>query len=310
MRALRSACWAAMALLLVAGTACSSDDGQELPAPAPSSTTTTTTVVDFSEVALAPIAPGKAPPVTRPPGPGKASIAGKVVDDAGAPVPQALVRATYFFDPDKPEVIEALSGVDGTFRFEKLYGGRWRIRAWLAPVLATLEQPAFFLGATEQKVVDLKVKAVPDLDVTSKMAPDPPLVGWPAELAVLVVGQTVDPEGKVVRTPQGATEVTLAVSGHWSLGGASATKATDDDGTARWTMSCDEEGVHEAKLTVAGREFPVTLPSCLSPASTTTAPTTTTGPSSSTSSTKPKPKTTTTTRPRSTSSTRPAVQPQ
>jgi hypothetical protein len=304
----RSACAAVLALCLVAGADCSKDDGKTLPAPNPSSTTTTSAPVDFSEVALAPITPGKEPPVTRPPGPGKASIAGRVVDSSGAPVPLAMVRATYFLDPAKPEVIEALSGADGSYRFEKLYGGRWRIRAWLAPVLATLEQPAFFLGATEQKVVDLKVKAVPDLDVTSKMAPDPPLVGWPAELAVLVVSQTVDPEGKVLRDPLGGTEVTLTPGSSWSIEGA-AVRLTDPDGTTRWTMSCGDEGVHPASVTVLGREFPITLPSCLSPASTTTATTTTTGPSSSTSSTKPKPKTTTTTSPRSTSSTRPGVTP-
>ncbi len=305
--ALRSAGWAAVALCLVAGSACSSDDGKALPVPKASSTSTATTVLDYSEVALAPIAAGKAPPVTRPPGPGKASIAGRVVDATGAPVPQAMVRATYFFDPAKPEVIEALSGPDGGYRFQRLYGGRWRIRAWLAPTLATLEQPAFFLGATEQKVLDLKVKAVPDLDVTSKMAPDPPLVGWLAELAVLVVNQTVDAEGKVVRLPVGATEVTVGLTASWSLGDAPATKLTDVDGTARWTMSCGDEGVHAAKLVVSAREFPLTLPSCLSPASTTTVPPTTIGPSSST--TKPKAKTTTTTRPRSTSSTRAGVQP-
>lgn len=307
---LRSAGWALMALCLVAGAACSSDDGKSLPAPKPSTSTTTTTLVDFSEVALAPVAPGKAPAVTRPPGPGKASIAGKVIDDKGTPVAGALVRATYFFPPDKPEVIEVLSGEDGRYRFGRLYGGRWRIRAWLAPVLATLEQPAFFLGAAEEKVVDLKVKAVPDLDVTSKMAPAPPLVGWPAELAVLVVSQTVDSEGKVVRTPVAATDVTLSLAGNWSIDSGSATQPTEADGTARWTMSCGAEGVHAASLVVSGREFPLTLPSCLSPASTSTA--TTTDPASSTSSTKPKPKPkpTTTTRPRSSSSTRPGVQPQ
>jgi hypothetical protein len=305
---LRCAFAAAISFCLLAGAACSSGDGKTLPAPRPSSTTTTTVAVDFSEVALAPIAPGKAPPVTRPPGPGTASIAGKVVDTSGAPVPQALVRATYFLDPAKPDVIEALSGDDGRYRFDRLYGGRWRIRAWKAPVMATLEQPAFFLSAGEQKALDLKVRAVPDLEVTSRMAPDPPLVGWPAELAVLVVSQTVNPEGKVERSPVGATEVALTAGSSWAVEGPSA-KLTDADGTARWTMYCGDEGVHTASLTVAAREFPLTLPSCLSPASTTTATTATTGPSSSTSATKPKPRTTTTTRPRSTSSTRPAVLP-
>jgi carboxypeptidase family protein len=300
-----------LAVCLAAG-ACSSDDGQSLPTPNSSSTTTTTVPLDFSEVALAPIAPGKEPPVTRPPGPGKASIAGKVVDTSGTPVPGAMVRAAYYFDPAKPEIIEALSGPDGGYRFDRLYGGRWRIRAWQAPVLATFEQPAFFLGAAEQKVVDLKVKAVPDMDVTSTMAPDPPLVGWLAELAVLVVTQTVDPEGRVVRTPLGGITVGISGDGSWTMSQPAA-QLTEADGTVRWTMSCGSEGVHNLSVTVAPgtsppRDFPVTSPSCLSPASTTTASTAPTGPSSSTSSTKPKPKTTTT-RPRTTSSTRTGVQP-
>jgi hypothetical protein len=301
-----------LAVCLAAG-ACSSDDGRSLPAPKPSATTTTTLPVDFSEVALAPIAPGKKPPVTRPPGPGKASIAGKVIDTNGAPVASAVVRALYYFDPAKPEVIEALSGPDGGYRLDRLYGGRWRIRAWQAPVLATFEQPAFFLGATEQKVIDLKVKAVPDMNVTSSMAPDPPLVGWLAELAVLVVTQTVDPEGRVVRTPLGGVTVGVWGDDSWTLS-QGAGQLTQADGTARWTMSCGSEGVHSLNVTVAPdtqppRNFPVASPSCLSPASTTTATTATTGPGSSTSLTKPKPKTTTTTRPRTTSSTRSGVQP-
>jgi hypothetical protein len=299
-----------LALCLAAG-ACSSDDGQSLPTPSSSSTTTTTLPLDFSEVALAPIAPGKQPPVTRPPGPGKASIAGKVVDTDGAPIAGAMVRAAYYFDAAKPEIIEAVSGPDGGYRFDQLYGGRWRIRAWLAPLLATFEQPAFFLAAAEQKVVDLKVKSVPEMDVTSTMAPDPPLVGWLAELAVLVVTQTVDPEGRVVRTPLGGATVGLWGDGSWTLSG-SAAQATNEDGTARWTMSCGSEGVHSMNVTVASdirppQNFPVASPSCLSPASTTTA--STMDPASSTSSTKPKPKTTTTTRPKTTSSTRPPVQP-
>ena len=301
-----------LALVLAAGAGCSSNDGQELPAPNPSSTTTTTLPVDFSEVALAPVPPGNPPPVTRPPGPGRASIAGRVVDTSGTPVAQAMVRAAYYLDPAKPEVIEGLSGPDGTYRFDKLYGGRWRIRAWLTPVLATFEQPAFFLGATEQKALDLKVKAVNDMDVTSTMAPDPPLVGWLAEVAVLVVTQTVDVEGRVARTPAVGVPVTLHGDGSYSLSSPDS-QLTDADGTVRWTVSCGSEGVHNLNVAVATtagpREFPVVSPSCLSPASTTTASTAPPGVSSSTSSMKPKPKTTTTTRPRTTSSTRSGVQP-
>ena len=69
----------------------------------------------------------------------------------GNAVPGAFVRATYYGDPNKPEVIEALALEDGTYRFEQVLGGRWRVRAWKAPELATLEDNTFFLGYTEQR---------------------------------------------------------------------------------------------------------------------------------------------------------------
>lgn len=297
--------WGFVALLLAlpALADCSKDEGETLPPPLPFSTTTTR--IDFSQVALPTISPGKPLPTTRPRGPGQASIAGRVVDDLGAPVPMALVRAAYFADPNKPEVVEALSGEDGSYRFDQLFGGRWRIRAWKAPLLATLEVPAFFLGAREQKTLNLKVKAVPGLGVTAKMAPDPPLMGSPAELAVLVVTQTVDAEGAVVRTVAPDTAVSLSFTGFWSLQADSA-QLTGDDGTARWTLTCLEPGNQPISAVVSDQEFPLSLPACLDPASTTT-----TAPpeSSSTSSTRPRPRATTTTRPKTSSTTRPAIRP-
>lgn len=276
----------ALAAAVVAG-ACSDGDGQSLPDPETSTTTTTTTVpVDYSEVALAPVPTGKTPPSTRPPGPGRASIAGRVVDTSGSPVAQAIVRATYYGDPDKPEVIEALSTDDGTYRFSQVHGGRWRVRAWRTPDLATFETLTFFLAAVEDKALDLKVKFVPAVAVTSDMAPDPPLVGVPAELAVMILNQTVDAEGRVQRSPAADQEVTLSTDDdEWSLE-SSATQRTGSDGSARWKMSCGGEAAYEVTVTVADQEFTLTMPSCLSPASTTT--TTVAPPDSTTTSTKPR----------------------
>lgn len=287
--------------------ACSGDDGTDLPAlPPPPPSTTTTEPIDYSQVALPAITPGQTPPITRPREPGQASIAGRVIDDTGAPVPGALVRATYYLNPSAPEIIEMLSGEDGGYRFEQLYGGSWRIRAWQEPYLATLEAPSFFMGATEQKILDLKVRTVPEVAVTANMAPNPPLVGWPAELAVRVVTQIVDSAGAVKRSAASEAEVSLSVTGRWSLQSGSNPSTTDSDGTVRWTLSCGDEGSQSVSAVVYGREFPLTLPSCLSPASTTT--TTTTVPPSTTSTTKRK-TTTTTARPKSTSSTKPPIQP-
>jgi hypothetical protein len=276
-----------MVLLLPLLAGCSKHEGKALPAPKPGETTTTTAPADLTQVSLQPIAlTGKPTTTTRPVGGGKATIAGRVVDTDGNPVPGAFVRAIYYGDPSKPEVIEALSLDDGTYRFEQVLGGRWRVRAWKTPALATLEDNTFFLGYTENRQLDLRVKAATDYVVTSSMAPNPPFTGSPVELAVLVMSQAV----------------------------TDATKATEFNGRAAWTLTCVEAGLQPITAVVGGRDWPLNLPACHDPmeTSTTTATTLPPGASTTTSTTKPKAKasstTTGSTRPKSyaTTSTRPA----
>jgi hypothetical protein len=291
---------AAVLLPFLAGR--SKDEGRSLPPPVPE-TTTSTEPIDLTSVSLEPIAVAGQKPTstTRPLGGGKAAIFGKVVDADGRNVPGAFVRATYYGDPSKPEVIEAVSGDDGGYRFEQVLGGRWRIRAWKSPELATLEDNVFFLGYTEQRGIDLKVKAATDIVVTSSMAPNPPFTGSPVELAVLVLLQSVDEEGVVHRSPVGGAAVTLDIRGAWSLVGES-TQATEYNGRTAWQMTCTAVGDQPIIAFVGGREWPLNVPPCHDPMETTTTTTTTTTlpPGVTTSSTKPKPKASS-----STSSTRP-----
>jgi hypothetical protein len=310
-RRLTAVLLAGTALLLPLLAGCSKKEGKALPPPKAEETTTTTEPVDLTHVSLEPIAvTGKPTSTTRPLGGGKASLFGRVLDSSGIPVPAALVRATYYGDPNKPELIEALSLEDGTYRFDQVLGGRWRIRAWKAPELATLEDNVLFLGYTEQRQLDLKVKAAVDYVVTSSMAPNPPFTGSPVELAVLVMSQSVDDEGIVHRSPVGGAAVTLNIIGKWSLAG-DATQATDYNGRVAWTLSCGEVGQQSITAVVGGRDWPLTIPPCHDPMETTTTTTTTTTlppGASTTSSTKPKASTTTSsTRPPSyaTTSTRP-----
>ncbi len=291
----------AVAVLLPFLASRSKDDGTALRTPVPESTTSSTEPIDLTSVSLEPIAAGKPTSTTRPLGGGKAAIFGKVVDADGKPVPGAFVRATYYGDPAKPEMIEALSAEDGTYRFEQVIGGRWRIRAWKAPELATLEDNVFFLGYTEQRAMDLKVKAATDIVVTSSMAPNPPFIGTPVELAVLVLSQSVDEEGVVRRSPVGGAAVTLDIKGNWSLVGE-ATQATEFNGRTAWQLTCNEVGPQVITAFVGGKDWPLNVPPCHDPmeTTTTTATTTTLPPGGSTSSTKPKPKASS-----STSSTRP-----
>jgi len=292
---------AGVALLLPLLAGCSKDEGKALPNPVPESTTTTEPI-DLTNVSLEPIAvAGKPTSTTRPLGGGKAAIFGRVVDADGNNVGGAFVRATYYGDPNKPEVIEVLSLEDGTYRFEQVLGGRWRIRAWRAPELATLDDHVFFLGYAEQRTVDLKVKAATDIVVTSSMAPNPPFTGSPVELAVLVLSQSVDDEGVVHRSPVGGAAVTLDVRGKWSLVG-DPTQATEFNGRTAWQLTCNEVGQQSIIAFVGGRDWPLNVPACRDPleTTTTTVTTTTLPPGVTTSSTKPKPKTSS-----STSSTRP-----
>ena len=298
----------ALVLPLLAG--CSKHQGKALPAPKVAETTTSTDPIDLTQVSITPIAvTGKPTTTTRPLGGGKASIFGRVVDSDGNAVPQSLVRATYYGDPTKPEVIEALSGDDGTYRFDQVLGGQWRIRAWKAPALATLEDNTLFLGYTEQHQLDLKVKVATDYVVTSNMAPNPPFTGSAVQLAVLLLTQSVDEDGAIHRSPVGGAGITLNITGKWSMAG-DATQATDSSGRVAWTLTCTETGQQPISAIVGGQEWPLKIPDCHDPMETTT--TTTTAPppgASTTSSTKPKSSTTTSsTRPKSyaTTSTRPA----
>jgi hypothetical protein len=293
---------AGVALLLPLLAGCSKDEGKALPKPVPGETTTSTEPIDLTSVSLEPIAvAGKPTSTTRPLGGGKAAIFGRVVDADGNSVPGAFVRATYYGDPNRPEMIEAISLEDGTYRFDQVLGGRWRIRAWKAPELATLDDNVFFLAYSEQRQVDLKVKAATDIVVTSSMAPNPPFIGSPVELAVLVLSQTVDEEGIVHRSPVGGAAVTLDIRGKWALVGDS-TQATEFNGRTAWQLTCTEVGQQAINAFVGGRDWPLNVPACHDPLETTTTTTTTTTlpPGVTTSSTKPKSKTSS-----STSSTRP-----
>jgi hypothetical protein len=290
-----------LVLLLPLLASCSKDEGTTLPPPRPDETTTTTEPINLTAVSLEPIAvDGKPTSTTRPLGGGKASIAGRVVDSSGNPVGGAFVRAVYYGDPNKPEAIEAYAGEDGTYRFDQVLGGRWRVRAWKAPEMATLDDAVFFLGYSENRQLDLKVKAATEYVVTSSMAPSPPFTGTPVEVAVLVLSQTVDEEGVVRRSPIAGAAVTLIVIGQWLLSGEAA-KGTDHNGRAAWTLNCLEPGDQDLTVNVAGTDWPLSVPDCQDPASTSTTTATTLPPgASTTSTTKPKASTTTSsTRPKS-----------
>lgn len=303
-------------VLLVALNACMTSRGRTVdPLPPPPSTVappSTTIAPDFSEVALARVR-GATTTTTIALGPGEATLKGTVTAPDG-PVGSALVRVERLVG-GAVAAVEVATQADGTWSSPAIKGGAFRVRAWRAPDLA-LVQPAFiFIGAKETFPLDLKLERYAGPFATAAVAPNPPVVGAPVNLAVQLSQRSVDDRGFVTGVPLVGTPVQLASStGGWAV--ASANPAlTDANGRARWVVRCGAVGAHPLSVSLGGAvaPLPLVLPSCVesvSPASTTPGSTPTSSsppitvlprPSSSTSSTTTT--TTTTTKPPTTTTT-------
>jgi len=228
--------------------------------------TTSTSSINLAAVVLPVI--GGTTTSTLPGTPGQATIGGRVVDSAGQAVPGATVRAEWFVN-SAPVQTDVQSGADGVYQIAQAHGGVWRVRAFRAPDHASPPGNAFFLGATEQKALDITVLPVDNLAVTDNVAPNPPIVGDPTNLAVLVVQQSVDNDGKLVRTPVPGVDVVLTGSGRWTFRGQSADRTTAADGTATWDLVCTSDGPQPLSVQTLSRTFDLTLPACVSEATTT-----------------------------------------
>lgn len=272
---------ALLAALVV--SACSNHKLISLPDPGPGPVTTTTEPFpDYSGALLAPV-PGRTT-TTLATGPGGAAIGGSVVGPDG-PVAGATVRLERLVG-DRSANVDVGTQPDGTFAVPNLLGGRWRVRAWRAPDLALTTPVVFFMAASDQKQLNLALSRYTGTNVTSAIAPAPPIVGDAANLVIEVTTQQVDAQGVVRATPLGGASVQLAGSGSWAIKG-SATQVTEADGTARWQVVCGSAGKQPLFVVVnSASSFPLDVPPCQDrPAETTTTSTLPTTSSTGTTST-------------------------
>lgn len=267
---MRRAALVAIAVALVTA-ACSGDGPGALPKvpdfPAPA---TTTTDVDYSAIPLKAVG-GRGPTTSVVFGPGQATLSGTVVADEGA-VFGATVQVERIVS-GAVGVMTVLTAEDGTWTLPKILGGRYRVRAWLAPDLAQTSPSAAFLQATETKTMQLKVRDVGGLNVQSSIAPDPPRLADDANLVVQVVLRVVDAQGVVRGTPQDNVSVDLVASSGWRIESDNPT-VTDSDGRAKWTLHCRATGRQPLAVTVGTQTIPLSVNNCVDPteeATTTTA---------------------------------------
>ena len=251
------------ALVALVLAACTKGEVEALP-PAPSiPATTTTVVVDLSGIALAAV-PGRTT-TTIALQPGKATISGTIVGPGG-PVPQAVVRAERIVGEASGSV-DIVTGPDGTFAFTGILGGRYRVRAWKpAPDNLALTTPeVFFLEANESKVLALTVRPYQGVSVSSDIAPNPAVIGQPANLLVQVVEQSVDAQGVVRGAPVVGARVELFGAGDWQLTSANPI-ATDGNGRGTFTIECQRAGEQPLSVVVGdAATFPLEVPPCAVP---------------------------------------------
>jgi len=217
---------------------------------------------------------------------GRSTITGVVTGPDG-PVAGATVRVERFVGTASGSVQVVTDG-SGRFVVTGALGGRYRVRAWLQPDLATFASPTGFVADGDS--LDLSPNLERHNAVTLQLAATEATLtmGAPGGVRALLTRETVDSNGIVQAGGVAGSLVTLvAVDGLSITSPNPAT--TEASGSASWVIECTALGAHQVSAAVPEASASATLPACAAAA---------TPPSSSTTSTtKPTGKTTTTTGP-------------
>lgn len=174
-----------------------------------------------------------------PPNVGNARIDGIVVGPAG-PVGGAVVRIERFL-PEATQVVDAVAGPDGRYELAGIGGGRYRVRAFKAPAFAQATAELLFLADDEDRSLDLTLEGFADPRIRLVAAPNPPFVGQPVNVVVLVSDRVVADDGTVRTGPLPGVTVTIQASGPFTaLSPTSGT--TDGRGQVAFAFECTAPG--------------------------------------------------------------------
>ena len=269
---------AAIALVLVMAVlvgSCRDPEANTLPPPSSTSSTaptTTTSAPDYSLIAL-PAIEGNTT-TTAPIGKGRATLRG-IVEGPEGPVPNAVIRAERLVG-DAVQQLDVRAGADGTFVFDGVPGGRYRVRAFLPPSLAMGDPQIFYQADGEVRDMRLRVEEFSGIVVRDAVTPTAPVVGDGVNLAVRVSERRVGDDGIAREVPLADLQVRVDASG-WTPLDAEPIVATRSDGIAVFQFRCDRVTAVSATAVIGGSDevFPLDVPPC-SPRATTTSTTSST----------------------------------
>ena len=214
-------------LVLFLAAACTSDDDA---GPAPTThPTVSTTVVDRSGIALAGVAGTTTSTVVET---GTALLTGTVRGPAGL-LAGATVRIERLL-AGSARTTDVLTGPDGRFVLAGVPGGRYRVRAFMAPWYAQLKPVVEFLRDGEEHPFDLTVEEQSGLVVRADVAPASPIVDGAVNLVASVTRRAVGTDGVVRSVPLAATRVELVGLGRWVLRDDSQTSPSATSTTTRF----------------------------------------------------------------------------
>lgn len=210
---------------------------------------------------------------------GQAQLSGTVFGPDG-PVEGATVRIERFIGFRSGRV-DITTGRGGRFVIGDLLGGKFRVRAWSRPDLATVEPQTIYLTAEGNGTLDLTAERHDATTLQGALAVADPRLGQQVLFQALLSKEEVDENGIVVGKGIDATDLELQATPGVEILSANPVR-TGPDGLVGWNVQCVEVGAHPVTVVGGGQAATFTLPECRVPDPTAPPPETPTSSSSTT----------------------------
>lgn len=192
---------------------------------------------------------------------GSATLRGAVIGPDG-PVAGATVRVERFVGDDFGRE-DIGTNAEGRWEIGTLLGGRYRVRAWARPDLASVDpQAAFLADENGAATLDIPVDRHEGEQLQGALDVAEPAAGQIVTFRALVSRVEVDEEGIVRGIGVEGREVLLGVLGGIRIIGEKQVQ-TDADGFATFSVVCLVAGVHGVTLRSGDLTADVELPECL-----------------------------------------------